>query len=410
MIVPVLTPRIVHLVLAGLLAALPVLSAGPAAAQGSFSPVIRVNDKVITAYDIQQRARLLQALGSPGDPLEEAREALIDEKLQLQAAEATGLSLTEEGVEQGIEEFAGRANTTPENFLATLSRAGVDRETFIDFVTAGLLWRETIRLRFAQRARVSEDDVDRAVALASSGGGARVLLSEIILPARNAQEAAQSEERARQIAASTRGFQAFAAAARNFSASPSRGRGGRIDWIPLGNLPPQIRAELLTLPPGGVTTPLRAGNAIAVFQLRELQELPPRAPEVLSLDYAEFRIPDGERADAVRIANEIDTCDDLYGVAKNLPEDRLLREARPLDEIPADVREALATLDANEVSTSVRRGSTQLLVMLCGRTTEASEAIDRAQIRRQLVNQRIESYATGYLAELRSDAQIIELE
>ena len=72
--------------------------------------------------------------------------------------------------------------------------------------------------------------------------------------------------------------------------------------------------------------------------------------------------------------------------------------------------QALATLDANEVSTSVRRGSTQLLVMLCGRTTEASEAIDRAQIRRQLVNQRIESYATGYLAELRSDAQIIELE
>ena len=43
-------------------------------------------------------------------------------------------------------------------------------------------------------------------------------------------------------------------------------------------------------------------------------------------------------------------------------------------ESPADVREALANLDANETSTAIRRGSTQLLVMLCGRTTEASEA------------------------------------
>ena len=48
--------------------------------------------------------------------------------------------------------------------------------------------------------------------------------------------------------------------------------------------------------------------------------------------------------------------------------------------------------------------------MLCGRTTEASEAVDRAAIRNRLVNQRIESYAAGYLAELRADALIVELE
>lgn len=410
MIFPVQRLRITALFLLGLIALATLTPISAAWAQGSFAPVIRVNDKVITAYDIQQRARLLTALGAPGDPIEAAREALINERLQLQAAEATGLSLTEQGLETGIAEFAGRANTTPENFVATLERAGVDEETLADFITAGLLWRETVRVRFAQRARVSEDDVDRAVALASAGGGARVLLSEIILPARNDQEASQSEERARQISASVRSFQAFAESARNFSVSPSRGRGGRIDWIPLANLPPQVRGELLTMAPGGVTTPFRAGNVVAVFQLRELQELPPRAPEVLSLDYAEFRIPGGDRADAVQIANRIDTCDDLYGVAKGLPEDRLLRETRPVAEIPADVREALANLDANETSTAIRRGSTQLLVMLCGRTTEASEAVDRAAIRSRLVNQRIESYAAGYLAELRADALIVELE
>ncbi len=381
----------------------------PAEAQGSFAPIIRVNDKVITRYDVDQRLRLLDVLGAGGTEEDTAREVLINERLQLQAAEEIGLALTDTGLEDGIAEFAGRANTTPENFLAVLDRGGVDRETFEDFVTAGILWREVVRLRFAERAQVGENDVERAVELASSGGGARVLLSEIILPARNPQEAAQAEERAAQLR-NINGFQAFAAAAQNFSASQSRGRGGRIDWLPISNLPPQLRAELLTLPPGGVTEPQRLGNVIAIFQLRELQEVPPEAPEVLSLEYAEFRIPGGDLGDAQKIANSVDTCDDFYGVAHKLPEDRLLREVRAVEEIPQDVRTALTNLDANETSIAVRRGTTQLVLMLCGRTTAANEEIDRAAIRGQLINQRIESYATGYLSELRSDAQIIDLQ
>lgn len=385
-----------------------VASVTGAAAQNRFSPVIRVNDKVITPFELEQRQLLLRALGAPGDLAEEARDRLIEERLQVQAAESLGISVTEEGVQTGIAEFAGRANTTPENFIATLARNGVSAEHFADFVTAGLLWREVVRSRFASRAQVSEEEVDRAVALAGREGGARVLLSEIILPARNPQEAARSEALAQRLT-NINGTQAFAAAARQYSASPSRGRGGQIDWLPIGRLPPAIRGQLLTLPPGGVTDPVRIPNAIGLFQLRALEEVPATAPEVISLDYAEFRIPGGSPSDARVIAGEIDTCDDLYGVAHKLPEDRLLRETRTVAEIPADVRQALDRLDANETDTSLRRGDVQLLVMLCGRTTAANEEVDRSAVRRQLLNQRLESYAAGYLAELLADAVIVDL-
>lgn len=385
------------------------LVAPGALAQGRFEPALRVNDSLITAYELDQRALLLRALGAPGDLREEARARLIDERLQVQEARRLGIEVTEEGLEAGVAEFAARANAEPDQFLAVLARNGVAAESFVDFVEAGLLWREVARRRFLPEAQVTEDDVDRAVALAGREGGARVLLSEIILPARNPAEAAASEARAAELTR-INGLQAFSAAARSVSVSPSRARGGRLDWLPITRLPPPVRAQVLTLPPGGVTDPVRVPNAIAVFQLRALEDLAPADPEIQSVDYAEYLIPGGGPAEARAVAERIDTCDDLYGVARDLPEEYLRREVRPLPEVPADVRGELARLDANETSTAIRRGGAQVLLMLCGRTAVTEGEVDRGEIRRQLVNQRVESYASGYLAELRADAVIVDLQ
>ena len=46
--------------------------------------------------------------------------------------------------------------------------------------------------------------------------------------------------------------------------------------------------------------------------------------------------------------------------------------------------------------------------MLCSRTSSAVEEIDRDQIREQLINQRLASYADGYMSQLRADAYIVE--
>lgn len=382
---------------------------GTAPAQNAYAPVVRVNDKAITGYEIEQRILLLSSLGAPGDLRAEAKERLIEERLQVQAAEAQGLEATEEGIQDGIAEFAGRANTEPDAFLAVLRSRGVAEQTFRDFIEAGVLWREVVRTRFVGRAQVSEDEIDRAVALAGQEGGARVLISEIILPARNAEEQARAEAIAADLQTIT-SFEAFAAAARQVSASQSRTRGGRVDWLPLNRLPPPLRAQFLTMRPGQTSEPLRIPNAVGVFQLRAFEELPVSEPEIVAIDYAEFRIPGGSQADAERVAQSIDTCDDLYGTAQDLPEDRLLREVRPPAEIPADVALELARLDDDEISTALTRGGTQLVLMLCGRTTESGAEIDRSEIRSRLLNDRIRSYGTAFLAELRAEAEIVELE
>lgn len=393
-------------VLAGLLA-IAALST-PAAAQSPFSPAIRVNDAAITNFELTQRARLLSVLGATSGVNQLARDRLIEERLQQQAAQQLGITATEEEVDMGLAEFTERLGVSVEDFLGQLAQAGVEEASIRTFVETGLIWREVLRTRFAGRAQISEDDVDRALALAGSTGGARVLLSEIVLPARNPQEAAAAETRAAQFT-QIRGAEAFAQTARDFSASPSRADGGRIDWLQLNVLPPEIRSQLLTLPPGGVTEPVRLQNAVAVFQLRALEEVPAQVPDPLAIDYAELRLPGATRAEAEEVASKVDTCDDLFGVARTLPQDRLVREVLPVAQIPADVLRELGALDLDEISLELVRGDTRVLVMLCGRTNEITQGLDRGEFRAQLRNQRIASFADGFLAELLADAVIVDL-
>ena len=387
--------------------------APPALAQQNlFAPVVRINDRIVTQYELQQRALFYEVLRAPGDPLETAMERLTEERLQSEAADAAGIVVDDAQVQTGMEEFASRTNLEVEQFIAVLGREGIAPETFADFVRAGLAWRAVVRGRFGPRAQVTEAEIDRALALGSQTGGVRVLLSEIFLPADTPARLAAAQQRALELSEIDT-LPAFASAARSYSAAPSRGRGGRQDWIDLANLPPAIRAQILTLAPGQVTDPIPVPNAIALFQLRELEETESAGNEAVAVEFARYFIPGGRSAaalaEAQKIKTRVDTCDDLYGIANGQPEERLLRDVLPVEEVAGDVAIELAKLDDNEVSTALVTGDGQALVflMLCGRTLALSEDVNREVVRQNLINQRLASYANGYLSELKSDAIII---
>ncbi|MBT26577.1 MAG: peptidylprolyl isomerase, partial [Rhodobacteraceae bacterium] len=142
--------------------ALAVTSFGAAQAQSPFSPAIRVNDRAITYYEIDQRIMLMEALSAPGDLPKEARKQLIEDRLKLDAAFAIGVNITEEMITAGIKDFAGRAKMTPEKFMDYLASKGVARQTFEDFLFSGLAWREVVRAKFASRLAVTDEDIDKA--------------------------------------------------------------------------------------------------------------------------------------------------------------------------------------------------------------------------------------------------------
>ena len=386
--------------------------ATPISAQNLFSPAVKVNDQVVTRYEVQQRARFMTLLRAPGNAQEQALKSLIDERLQTAAATAAGINPSEDEVQAGMEEFAARANLTAADFIKALAGGGVAAETFRDFVKSGLAWRSLVRARFAPRVQVTEDEIDRAIAQSSGKGGLRVLLSEIILPANTPQATASSQKRAEKISQTT-SLSIFSANARRYSASPSARRGGRLQWMPLSNLPAPIRGQILALSPGQVTAPISITNGIVLFQLRAIEETDVTAPADVALEYAQYFITGGHSdaatKEAARVIAKVDNCDDLYGINKGKPEELLQIDTLPVSQVPQDIALELAKLDPGEVSTRLTRnnGQTLVLLMLCGRTPELGEDVSRDTIRSQLVNQRLQSYADGYLSELKADATIV---
>lgn len=396
--------------LLGLLAVFALMwSGGPLLAQSRFSPVVEVGDTVITRYQLDQRTRFLSLLGAPGDPRDLAREQLINEAVQVAAAKSAEIAPSGEEVQAGLEEFAGRANLTAEEFVTALGQNGVGTETFRDFIAAGVAWRSYVRARFGDTARsdIPESLVRRTLAQTGTEGGLRVLVSEIILPANTPETDAASRARAATISA-LGSQEAFAAAARELSVAPSSALGGKSNWVAIDSLPPEVQGVIGALSPGQISRPVELENAIGIFLLRDVERVAAGTPETLSVDYALF-ITDGDRSAAEAIAGKIDVCNDLYAVAKGLPEDRLIRDTQTIGNLPADVRDAIGGLDENEVSTALTRSGRGTVLMLCSRQASLVSTVDLDIIGNRLLNTRLGTMAADHLADLRANTTVVDL-
>ncbi|MCX8507608.1 MAG: peptidylprolyl isomerase [Rhodobacteraceae bacterium] len=416
------------------------LTATPGLPQGAFSPAIEVNDDVVTGFELDQRIKFLTLLQFPGDIQAEAERGLIEDRLRLRAAKAMGLSVSADQINAGMAEFAGRANLQTDQFLQAISQGGIEPESFRDFVEAGLVWREVVRTRFGGRIAVSEAEIDRALSADSGrGAGPQVLLSELYIPAQ-AGGIGKATAQAKKIAEKANSEAAFAEAARLHSAGISRLDGGRVDWIPASNLPPQVAAAISTLGQGQVSEPVPMPGAVGLFYVRGMRDGAALSKAAIFVDYAELTLPVATaQAEAVRIRETTDTCDDLYTQAKGLPTDQLRRQTLRRGQLPADLGAVIDGLDANE-QRLIQRNGQSVLVMLCTRnaslaanavtpvippvdpatgttaTLAGTPAINkdfglgqgpsRDQLREELTSRKLVQLADAYLAELKAEAII----
>jgi peptidyl-prolyl cis-trans isomerase SurA len=385
------------------------LGSAPQAMANPFDAVLAVNDRVITQYELDQRQLFLEILRQQGDLPQLARSGLIEDRLRLFAAEEAGMKIGPEQVLAGMEEFAGRANLTTDEFLQLTGEMGLASETFRDFVEAGMIWREVVRAKYAAGVTITEAEIDRAIANFQPTGASRLQLLELVLPGENGDlSGAQALARRLQVQIETEAD--FAAFARSNSAGETAVSGGRIGWQRLSELPEASRAALARLAPGSMSRPVLLEDRVVIYWLVERGEDPLGKAEGIWVDYAQFLVPEGANAEAELAAAraKADTCDDLYTVAAGLPEDRLLRESQPQSAVGGDIGAVLATLDAGETSTRLSRNGWRVLVMLCSRGPAPDLQPDRDVVREQLLNQRLSALADIYLEELRSEAIITE--
>lgn len=266
-------PRVIVAVLAmcaGLLAAMP-----EAAAQGTpFRPVATVNKSVITAFDVEQRARLMALLGADArDPQQlgnVALERLIEDRLKVEAAREAGISATDETVEVGVADLAGQVGVSVEDFRTRVLGSGVTEQALGDMISAQMVWREVVQQRFLGRIELGEAEIDAEIAYAATGRDLSFRLQEIGLPAsgdgRTREETRALADRLfRELSAGGD----FAAAVAQYSRAPSAARGGEIGWVRAADLPPGLARILTSVPDGGLAPPQPVGAGISLIRVAE---------------------------------------------------------------------------------------------------------------------------------------------
>ena len=376
-------------------------SPGPALAN-PFSPVVSVNDRVITQYELDQRKLFLQILNQPGDLEEMARTGLIDDRLRMAAAEQLKIKLTGDQVMAGMTEFAGRANLSAEEFVKIVNGMGLEVESFRDFVEAGLVWREVVRARYAGQVTITDAEIDRAIANFVPTVALKLSLSEIVLPATGADQSG--------ALALARRLQSQIVTEEDFNAAARANGGGKTGWVRLSDVPEEARPILARQAAGSMSAPVAFADKIVIYWVSERGEDAVGKVGGTVLDYAQFLVPDtaSAAAELAAIKTKVDTCNDLYGVAKGLPADRLIRQSQPQGDVGGDIGAVLATLDAGESSTQIRRDGWRVFLMLCSRGPSSELVPDRANIGEQLLNQRLSSLAEIYIEELRAEAIIVD--
>ena len=122
------------------------------------------------------------------------------------------------------------------------------------------------------------------------------------------------------------------------------------------------------------------------------------------MDYAIF-LTDEPLDEVIR---KVDVCDDLYGLAKGLPENRLIRDTVEVTTLPADIQSTVARLDDNEAIAIVRSGQ-PAVVMLCNRIGSTENTVDFEIVGTRLLNEKLNAMASLHLEELRAASFIEDL-
>jgi peptidyl-prolyl cis-trans isomerase SurA len=370
-----------------------------------FEPVLMVDGAPVTAFDFFQRRQFLRALGVQGDIDAQVEAALIDERLQLAEAARLGISVPEQDLRAGMEEFAARTNLSVDAFIEAIGQSGVAPETFIAFVRAGLAWRLVVRARFGSVvSAVTEAEVDRALSVQAQRAVTRADLSEIVLPDR-------AEALANELLASIDGPEAFAAAARAHSIAPSAERGGRIAPVPLSYLAPAFAQQISAGPPERMLPPSRGAEGIVLYFLHGTDSFGSVTPAITEVDYVLLApAPDAEARAA------LGDCVTLYARAGD---QTLLRLTTTEAEVPPGHARALARIDAGESALIEEGPDAGALIVLCARRLVSGLAFGdgetaigtqgerlRAGVRESLRGARLAALAEHYLRDLRADAQI----
>ena len=367
-----------------------------------FSPVIHVNNSVITKFELDQRTKFVAALKFTGNHSELAQTQLIEERLK--QSEAQKLNITASGfeIEDALKRFASRANLTVKEFIKELKRLEIYPDTFRSYVETEVIWQKLVNKKFGAQSSVSNLQLQRAKSISKFEDTIQVLLTEIIIPF--SKDDLVEKESLANLLKQIKSTEEFSNAAQKYSKAPTATVGGRVKWQNFNRLPGIIKPLILGLSPGQVSEPIMLTKAIALFQLRDIREIKIDRTQLELLDFIKVK---SDLKYLLFVQDNFNNCSDLNPIIGGQTEVTLTRKKLLSDEIPNTLVPVLDNLDQNESEIVVADGQSQLVIM-CERNNQLnSTAQTLEQDKNVLQTNRLKHLARSFLETLKDNARIV---
>jgi len=125
--------------------------------------VVVANGSPITAYDIEQRAKLMASATHKTPTRQEVIQELIDDRLKIAKAKSYGFEIGDQEVDQAFANMAKVQHLTVQQFTQLVERAGIAPGTLKARIRAELTWNQLVRGKFSSSLEVGDSDIANAM-------------------------------------------------------------------------------------------------------------------------------------------------------------------------------------------------------------------------------------------------------
>ncbi len=348
---------------------------------------------------------------------------LLSEQLQLQVASRVGFTVTDEQVNQAVNNIRMSNNMSPEQFRQQLQQEGMSLEALRDTVRRDMTIQQIQQGMVQQRIQISPLEIENFLSSADAQFwiSPEYRLSHILISlpqSPTADQIAAAERKAGELAKRIRRGANFADVAIAESNGPDALEGGDLGWRKSSDLPSLFAEIAPTLEKGDVSEPARSAAGFHILQLMDKRDDSQQVQQQAKVRHILVKpsaILSNEEAEAKlkKVREQILKGEDFAALAKEHSEDigsmlsgGELGWSRPGMFVP-EFEKALAGTATGEISEPFRsRFGWHILKVDERRQEDISKEVLREKAARILTSRRYEDELQLWLRELRDNAYI----
>ena len=240
--------------------------------------IMKVNDQIITTYDLEKERSYLLALNpklkeiNENDLLKLAKKSIIKEMIRKsEILKYKELSLKNAQIDNILNNIIQNLNfsdlTQFENYLSDFNISINDIKEKIEIENE---WKNLIYARYSKSIKIDHNFlINKIEKISEEEFSLEYNLSEIFF---TKKQNISLEEQSKKIIESIE-INGFENTANLYSITDSSKAGGRIGWVKKNNLSIEINSELENLKINSYTNPIKIGNNYLILKINDMKEV-----------------------------------------------------------------------------------------------------------------------------------------